>query len=105
MQYYSRFSLVGVVKSVLTTLIGFFTFGGVPVTFLTLSGVFLNTFGGVLYSYAKYLEKKAAFQSIHDIKMQFSGDTEPTEKGECDIEKGKQDSDVIINGIDDRTRA
>ncbi|XP_048579399.1 UDP-galactose/UDP-glucose transporter 7 isoform X1 [Nematostella vectensis] len=50
-------SLVGVVKGVLTTFIGFFTFGGVPATFLTVSGVVLNTLGGVLYSYGKYMEK------------------------------------------------
>lgn len=50
------FSLVGVVKGVLTTIIGFFTFGGIPVTVLVLLGVFLNTFGGALYSYAKYAE-------------------------------------------------
>lgn len=49
-------SLVGVVKGVLTTIIGFFTFGGIPVTVLVLLGVFLNTFGGALYSYAKYAE-------------------------------------------------
>eukprot|EP00794_Sanderia_malayensis_P017675 gene17675-19437_t len=38
-------SLVGVLKSVLTTLIGFFTFGGVQVTLLTILGICLNTFG------------------------------------------------------------
>ena len=51
------FSLVGVVKGVLTTIIGFFTFGGVPVTVLVILGVSLNTFGGAAYSYAKYAEK------------------------------------------------
>lgn len=52
-------SLVGVVKGVLTTIIGFYTFGGVAVTALTLSGVVLNTLGGALYSYAKYTENMA----------------------------------------------
>lgn len=50
-------SLVGVVKGVLTTIIGFFTFGGVPVTVLVILGISLNTFGGAAYSYAKYAEK------------------------------------------------
>ena len=44
-------------KGVLTTIIGFFTFGGVPVTVLVILGVSLNTFGGAAYSYAKYAEK------------------------------------------------
>lgn len=53
-------SLVGVVKGVLTTIIGFYTFGGVAATPLTLIGVSLNTLGGALYSYAKYSEKMAS---------------------------------------------
>ena len=44
-------------KGVLTTIIGFFTFGGVPVTVLVILGISLNTFGGAAYSYAKYAEK------------------------------------------------
>ena len=80
-------SLVGVGKSVLQTVIGFFTFGGVrfhPLNilgrFLTylvclilfpnvelkkisfsdviFSGLILNTIGGVLYSYVKYRESE-----------------------------------------------
>lgn len=48
---------MGVVKGVSTTIIGFFTFGGVPVTTLTIIGIFLNTLGGAQYTYAKYAEK------------------------------------------------
>lgn len=48
---------MGVVKGVSTTIIGFFTFGGVPVTALTIIGIFLNTLGGAQYTYAKYAEK------------------------------------------------
>lgn len=58
--FFLIFSLVGVVKGVLTTIIGFYTFGGVPVTALTLIGVVLNTLGGALYSYAKYSENMAS---------------------------------------------
>lgn len=48
---------MGVVKGVSTTIIGFFTFGGVHVTALTIIGIFLNTLGGAQYTYAKYAEK------------------------------------------------
>lgn len=51
-----HFSLVGVVKGVITTVIGFFTFGGVPITFLIVSGIVLNTIGGGIYTFAKYRE-------------------------------------------------
>ena len=44
----------------MTTIIGFYTFGGVAATPLTLIGVSLNTLGGALYSYAKYSEKMAS---------------------------------------------
>lgn len=41
-------------------MIGFFTFGGVPATVMTVAGVSLNAFGGTLYTYIKYREKKSA---------------------------------------------
>lgn len=49
-------SLVGVAKSVLQTIIGFFTFGGVRFHPLNILGLILNTIGGALYSYVKYQE-------------------------------------------------
>lgn len=49
-------SLVGVGKSVLQTIIGFFTFGGVRFHPLNILGLILNTIGGALYSYVKYQE-------------------------------------------------
>merc|ERR1719188_1340767 len=51
-------SLVGVAKSVLQTIIGFFTFGGVRFHPLNVIGLVLNTIGGCLYSYAKYHESQ-----------------------------------------------
>merc|ERR1712223_1155044 len=51
-------SLVGVAKSVLQTVIGFFTFGGVRFHPLNIMGLVLNTCGGVLYSYVKYKENE-----------------------------------------------
>ena len=104
--------MVGVVKSVLTTVIGFFTFGGVPITFLTLPGIFLNTFGGILYSYAKYMEKKAALQSVHNVTIQLSEDEHTTKENSVqditfgyDVEKGKKDADMSLHGSDERTFA
>eukprot|EP00795_Rhopilema_esculentum_P013526 gene13526-4408_t len=95
--------LVGVVKSVLTTLIGFFTFGGVPVSFFTIMGVGLNTFGGALYSYAKYLEKRSVLRSISNLFLPTNA-SDVAEKGnEVSNEKGTHDSVSVT--IDDRTRA
>jgi len=43
-------------KSVIQTIIGFFTFGGVHFHPLNVAGIVLNLLGGGLYSYAKYEE-------------------------------------------------
>lgn len=51
-------SLGSTIKSVLTTVIGFFTFGGVHVNNTGLAGIVLNTMGGVLYTLFKFLESK-----------------------------------------------
>ena len=103
---------MGVVKSVLTTIIGFFTFGGVPVTFLTVTGVALNTFGGILYTYAKYIEKKSLLKSVHSILIPASQGTAatthevsaPTSDNETPQQTDTRNSSVVI-GIDDRTHA
>ncbi|GIY52315.1 hypothetical protein CDAR_207791 [Caerostris darwini] len=50
-------SLVGVLKSVLQTTIGFFTFGGVEFNSLNIFGISLNMLGGIMYTYTKYMEK------------------------------------------------
>lgn len=54
---------MGVIKSVITTIFGFFTFGGVVPTTLTVGGVMLNAFGGVLFTYVKYREKQVLIKS------------------------------------------
>lgn len=56
--------MVGVIKGILTTIGGFFLFGGQPITVLNLLGVSLNTAGGALYAYAKYQEKQQSKQSL-----------------------------------------
>ena len=61
-------SLVGVVKGVITTIIGFFTFGGVPITFLIVAGIVLNTLGGAIYTFAKYQEKMTMEMDKHFVE-------------------------------------
>lgn len=56
-------SLIGVIKSVLQTAIGFFTFGGVTVLPLNATGIFMNLLGGTVYTYAKYRSKSESHPS------------------------------------------
>ena len=60
-------SIVGVIKGVITTVIGLFTFGGVPLSILTIAGIVLNTMGGILYGYGKYRDKMTAAIGQHFI--------------------------------------
>ncbi|CAA7398687.1 unnamed protein product [Spirodela intermedia] len=52
-------TIVGVLKGVGSTTLGFVTLGGVEVHALNVTGLVINTAGGVWYSYAKYQQKKA----------------------------------------------
>ena len=70
-------SLVGVIKGIITTVIGFFTFGGVAVNLYILSGIILNTSGGILYFYTKYSDQvrkklQEQYMADHaiDVKVQ-----------------------------------
>ncbi|XP_074280405.1 UDP-galactose/UDP-glucose transporter 7 isoform X2 [Silene latifolia] len=51
-------TIVGVLKGVGSTTLGFVLLGGVEVHALNVSGLIINTAGGVWYSLAKYQEKK-----------------------------------------------
>ncbi|GFS44647.1 UDP-N-acetylglucosamine (UAA) transporter family [Actinidia rufa] len=51
-------TIVGVLKGVGSTTLGFVLLGGVEVHALNVSGLAINTAGGVWYSYAKYQQKK-----------------------------------------------
>ncbi|XP_013623398.1 UDP-galactose/UDP-glucose transporter 7-like [Brassica napus] len=51
-------TIVGVLKGVGSTTQGFVLLGGVEVHALNVSGLVVNTAGGVWYSYAKYRQKK-----------------------------------------------
>ncbi|CAI7852729.1 unnamed protein product [Closterium sp. NIES-53] len=52
-------TIVGTLRSVLGTTIGFFVLGGVKATPLIVAGSSVNTVGGVWYTYAKYKAKNA----------------------------------------------
>ncbi|KAL0557718.1 hypothetical protein IC582_006268 [Cucumis melo] len=51
-------TIVGVLKGVGSTTLGFVILGGVEVHALNVTGLVINTAGGVWYSYAKYQQKK-----------------------------------------------
>lgn len=51
-------TIVGVLKGVGSTTLGFVVLGGVQVRALNVTGLVINTAGGVWYSYAKYQQKK-----------------------------------------------
>ncbi|BAF18934.1 UDP-galactose/UDP-glucose transporter 7 [Oryza sativa Japonica Group] len=51
-------TIVGVLKGVGSTTLGFVLLGGVEVHTLNVTGLVINTFGGVWYSYAKYMQKR-----------------------------------------------
>ncbi|KAI3996647.1 hypothetical protein MKX01_009479 [Papaver californicum] len=52
-------TIVGVLKGVGSTTLGFILLGGVQVHALNITGLVINTAGGVWYSYAKYQQKKS----------------------------------------------
>jgi len=49
-------SMISVAKSVIQTVLGFFTFGGVKFHPLNITGLVMNILGGVIFSYVKQLE-------------------------------------------------
>lgn len=49
-------SITSTLKSILQTVIGMFTFGGISLNVYTISGIIINLTGAVLYSLAKYWE-------------------------------------------------
>jgi len=50
-------SMISVAKSVIQTVVGFFTFGGVQFHPLNIAGLVMNILGGVIYTYVKQFEK------------------------------------------------
>ncbi|KAG5048509.1 hypothetical protein JHK85_009612 [Glycine max] len=52
-------TIVGVLKGIVSTTLVFFLLGGVQVHALNVSGLVINTAGGVWYSFAKYQKRKS----------------------------------------------
>ncbi|KAF3782635.1 putative UDP-sugar transporter [Nymphaea thermarum] len=52
-------TIVGVLKGVVSTTLGFVLLGGVDVHVLNVTGLVINTAGGIWYSYAKYRQKRS----------------------------------------------
>jgi len=67
-------SIVGVIKGVISTTVGFFTFGGASINFLTIGGLILNAGGGTIYVAVKYIEKcqKLSQAPLTDIRVNAS---------------------------------
>ncbi|CAI9094806.1 OLC1v1030607C6 [Oldenlandia corymbosa var. corymbosa] len=57
-------TIVGVLKGVGSTTFGFILLGGVQVHGLNVTGLVINTAGGLLYSYAKYQQKRTKLPKI-----------------------------------------
>lgn len=56
-------TIVGVLKSVVSTVLGFFLLGGVKFYWVNVSGITMNTLGGAWYTAIKYREKQAMKES------------------------------------------
>ncbi|MED6217782.1 UDP-galactose/UDP-glucose transporter 7, variant 2 [Stylosanthes scabra] len=62
-------TIVGVLKGVGSTTLGFVLLGGVQVHALNVTGLVINTAGGVWYSYAKYQQKRSkTVKQITDLE-------------------------------------
>ncbi|XP_027085317.1 UDP-galactose/UDP-glucose transporter 7 isoform X3 [Coffea eugenioides] len=57
-------TIVGVLKGVGSTTFGFILLGGVQVHALNVTGLVINTAGGIWYSYAKYHQKKSKLPKL-----------------------------------------
>ncbi|KAG6557127.1 hypothetical protein Mapa_001054 [Marchantia paleacea] len=53
-------TVVGAMKALFSSILGFFLLGGVEVTLLNVTGIAMNTLGGMWYAYAKYQQKRKA---------------------------------------------
>lgn len=62
-------TIVGTLRSVLGTVLGFFVFGGVKGTIFIFLGVLFNTLGGVWYTLIKFKEKHKEKQSKEQYRI------------------------------------
>ena len=72
-------TVVGVMKAVVMTSLGFFVLGGAKVTFVNFSGICINTTGGCLYTYFKYLQKESKKEAAANKDLEMQNQNEPHE--------------------------
>lgn len=85
-------TVVGVIKAVFVTILGFFVFGGQPVTRLLLLGVTVNTLGAACYAVVKCHEKAHAstISDLPDLGLLLQ-DREGIRSGSCAREQTERD--------------
>ena len=60
-------SITGTMKNIIQTSLGLVTFGGVSRNIYTILGIAINMFGGLLYSYAKWTERKKELGNLKKV--------------------------------------
>eukprot|EP00270_Netrium_digitus_P006977 TRINITY_DN2017_c0_g1_i1.p1 TRINITY_DN2017_c0_g1~~TRINITY_DN2017_c0_g1_i1.p1 ORF type:complete len:366 (-),score=108.74 TRINITY_DN2017_c0_g1_i1:212-1240(-) len=90
-------TIVGVLKGVGSTILGFFILGGVEFHWVNVAGLVINTAGGVWYSVAKYriqqLKRRQQQQQSEKLKLEQSLGGLQTEASENEM---GQDSDPLL---------
>jgi len=92
-------SMISVAKSVIQTILGFFTFGGVQFHPLNVTGLVMNILGGVIYTYVRQFEKKQQ-NSRRSAKLVESGISSP----ELKHKRHSQQASLISYEEDERNR-
>jgi len=92
-------SMISVAKSVIQTILGFFTFGGVQFHPLNITGLVMNILGGVIYTYVRQFEKKQQ-NSRRSAKLVESGISSP----ELKHKRHSQQAALISYAEDERNR-
>lgn len=85
-------TIVGTLKGVIATTLGFFFLGGVDFHLLNICGILLNTAGGVSYSVIKYQGSKAAARSAGRLPLVNSYSKSPgsnSKNGSIDLDELK----------------
>lgn len=65
-------TIVGVLKGVLSTVLGFFLLGGVKFNLLNVLGISMNTVGGVMYTIVKYKRKALEMKKANGKDLEAS---------------------------------
>ncbi len=93
-------TVVGVIKAVATTSIGFLVFGGQPLTPLLVAGIAINTGGAIAYMLAKAGEK-ALRQPKPTLEIGTEQDARDADAAEAD-ELGRDDADAEAQPLQPR---